>query len=123
MRTSGFTLIELLVVMAIIAVLLSYVGPRYFAHVDSAKEAALKTNLRQIRDSIDKFYGDTGRYPSSLEQLASARYLRDIPVDPFTERRDTWVVLPPTDRSLGGVYDVRSGAQHVARDGTAVALW
>ena len=70
-RRRGFTLIELLVVMAIIATLLSIVAPRYFTHLDRAREAALRETLVVVRDAIDKFHGDTGRYPESLEELVS----------------------------------------------------
>ena len=85
-RTSrGFTLIELLVVMAIIATLLTLAVPRYFHSTDRAKEAVLKQNLAQMRDSIDKYYGDRGRYPDALEELVSKKYLRKIPPDPMTE--------------------------------------
>lgn len=132
-RARGFTLIELLVVMAIIATLLSLVGPRYFASLDRSKEVVLKTNLRIVRDAIDKYHGDTGRYPPTLEELVSRRYLRDMPVDPITERTDTWIVVAPggapaeqSDRSGRQptvVYDVRSGAAGIGLDGTPYVTW
>lgn len=114
----GFTLIELLVVMAIIATLLTIALPRYFASVERAKEAALRTDLREMRDALDKFYSDTGKYPATLEQLVTAKYLRAIPRDPITESSATWITVPPDDPAKGGVYDVRSGAPGRARDGT-----
>jgi general secretion pathway protein G len=119
----GFTLIELLVVMAILATLLTLAAPRYFESVDRAKEAALRTDLRVLREAIDKHRADTGRLPESLEQLAQARYLRAVPVDPLTDRADTWVVVPAPDGMTAGVYDVRSGAPGTARDGTAYGSW
>ena len=132
-RARGFTLIELLVVMAIIATLLSLVGPRYFASLDRSKEVVLKTNLRIVRDAIDKYHGDTGRYPPTLEELVSGRYLRDMPVDPITERTDTWIVVAPgkspseqadrSDRQPTEVYDVRSGATGAGLDGTPYVTW
>lgn len=119
----GFTLIELLVVLAIIATLLTIAVPRYFGSVDKSKEAVLKEDLYQLRDAIGKYYGDRGKYPESLETLAAQRYLRKVPVDPFTESSSTWLMLPPADPEKGGVYDVRSGAPGKASDGTAYADW
>lgn len=122
-RSAGFTLIEVLVVMAILATLLSIVAPRYFDSLDRAKEAALKTDLRLLREAIDKHRADTGRLPSSLDSLVQAKYLRAVPEDPFTERADSWVVVPSQDVSLPGVADVRSGAAGAARDGSAFSSW
>ena len=122
-RRGGFTLIELLVVMAVIGLLLSLAAPRYFGSVDLAREAALRQDLAVMRDAIDKHFADTGRYPASLEELATRRYLRRVPVDPITESADSWVVVPPADTALGAVYDVSSGASGTARDGSAYASW
>jgi general secretion pathway protein G len=120
---SGFTLIELLVVMAILAMLLTLAMPRYFNSVDKSKEVALRHDLSVMREAIDKYYGDTGRYPESLEDLAVKKYLRRIPADPITESVATWVVVPPEDTEKGGMYDVKSGAPGKARDGTAYKDW
>lgn len=122
-RRGGFTLIELLVVMAVIGLLLSLAAPRYFGSVDLAREAALRQDLAVMRDAIDKHFADTGRYPASLEELATRRYLRRVPVDPITESADSWVVVPPADTTLGAVYDVGSGAPGTARDGSAFSSW
>ncbi len=122
-RASGFTLIELLIVMAIIATLLSIAVPRYFGSLESSKEAALKQSLSVMRDALDKHYGDTGQYPDSLQQLVDKRYLRGVPVDPITERSETWLILPPPPGAGGVVGDVRSGAEGRARDGTPYAEW
>src|SRR6476620_1199846 len=89
---AGFTLVELLVVMAIIATLLTLAVPRFFGSVDKSKEAVLKQDLATLRDSVDKYYGDIGRYPDSLDDLVSKRYLRNVPVDPITESNTTWVL-------------------------------
>ena len=122
-RGHGFTLIELLVTMAIIALLLSLAAPRYFSGVDKAKETVLRENLHQMRDSIDKFYADRGRYPASLEDLATQKYLRKVPLDPVTDSDLSWIVVPPSDPQKGGVYDVKSGAPGASRDGSAYASW
>lgn len=118
----GFTVIELLVVLAAIGLLLGLAAPRYVQHLQTAREVALRENLRQIRDAIDKFYGDQARYPAGLDELVAKRYLRALPVDPVTERPDTWVrVAPPTGD--GALFDVRSGAPGTARDGSNYASW
>ena len=110
----GFTLIELLVVLAIITSLMMLAAPRYFASIDHAKEVTLRQNITILRETIDKYYGDTGQYPDSLQQLVDKRYLRTLPVDPVTERTDSWIIMaPPLDangKTNGKVYDVRSGA-------------
>jgi general secretion pathway protein G len=116
-RPRGFTLIELLVVMAIIGGLLSLAAPRYFTHVDRAKETVLKSDLASMRDALDKFFADTGRYPANLEELVVRRYLRKVPPDPITETSASWLVVAPADSTLGGVYDVKSGASGVTLDG------
>ncbi len=120
---SGFTLIELLVVMAIIALLLTLAIPRYFGSLERSKEAVLREDLYQLRDAIGKYYGDKGRYPESLDALASEKYLRKVPVDPITESTATWVVVAPEDPQKGGVVDVKSGAQGKASDGSVYAEW
>ncbi len=119
----AFTLIELLVVLAIIATLLMLAVPRYFSSLDRSKEAVLKENLYQLRDAIGKYYGDKGKYPESIEALATEKYLRKVPMDPITESVSTWVVVPPEDTQKGGVYDVKSGAPGKALDGSTYVEW
>jgi general secretion pathway protein G len=120
----GFTLIELMVVLSVVALLLSLAVPRYFHSVNRSKENVLRANLATTRDAIDKYFGDNGRYPDSLEQLVRSRYLRTVPVDPITESAVTWVVLPPDrqDRQ-GAVFDLRSGASGKALDGSNYSDW
>lgn len=124
MKARGFTLIELMVVMTIIAILLTLVAPRYFNHVDRAKEAALKQTLATTRDAIDKFHGDIGVYPETLDALVSRRYLRSLPVDPITDSSETWVLLPPPPaQGGGGIWDLHSGAEGEGADGKPYAQW
>ena len=115
--TRGFTLVELLVVLAIIGVLLGIALPRYFGSEDRAKEAVLKENLHRMREAIQQYYTDKGKYPEQLESLAAEKYLRAVPPDPLTERADTWVVVAPPEAGKAGVYDVRSGAPGAGADG------
>jgi general secretion pathway protein G len=122
MRRAGFTLIELLVVMAVLALLLAITVPRYTEHVDRARETVLRQNLAATRDAIDKFLADKGRHPAALQELVQARDLRQVPLDPISDRIDTWVLVPPAG-ATAGVADIRSGAPGSARDGTPYASW
>lgn len=115
--SSGFTLIELLVVLAIVALLLTLAAPRYFRTIDTSKETVLAENLRLTRETIDKFYGDQGRYPESLAELVDKRYLRNVPYDPVSDSAETWIVVPPSNGTPGNVYDIKSGAEGQTRDG------
>ncbi len=120
---SGFTLIELLVVMTIIAILLTIAVPRYFGSIDKSREVALKQDLKVMRDAIDKYYGDNGSYPATLDDLVAKKYLREIPEDPITDSKTTWQIVPPPDGEGEGVYDVKSGAPGTAHDGTDYKDW
>ena len=119
----AFTLIELLVVMAIIALLLTIAVPRYFHSTDRAKEAVLKEDLVQMRNAIDKYYGDRGRYPDSLDDLVEKKYLRRIPADPISDSAQTWVTVPPQETGKGAIADIKSGATGTALDGTPYGDW
>lgn len=122
-RADGFTLVELLVVLAIVALLVSIAAPRYFNSVEKSKEAVLRQDLSTMRDALDKYYGDTGKYPDSLDDLVAKKYLRKLPADPITDSTTTWVIVPPEDSEKGGVFDVHSGAPGNGRDGTPYAGW
>lgn len=124
MRASaGFTLIELLVALAVIALLLSIVTPRYLGSVGRAEEAVLKENLALLRDALDKHYADTGRYPQALGDLVEKRYLRAIPEDPITQSAASWIAVAPSDAKQGAVSDVRSGAKGAGRNGKHYEQW
>ncbi len=122
-QQKGFTLIELLVVMAIIATLLTLAVPRYFNSIEKSKEAVLRQDLATLRDAIDKYVADKGSYPASLESLVQEKYVRHIPVDPFTQANDSWLSSAPDDPLMSGVSDVHSGAEGLSRDGSAYSEW
>lgn len=119
---SGFTLIELMIVIAIIGILITAVSPRYKSSTISASEAVLKKDLFVMRDVIDQYYADKGKYPASLSSLAEAGYIRKVPNDPFTDSSKTWVEVSFTGEE-GGIADVHSGSDLIGLDGTAYNDW
>lgn len=119
----GFTLVELLVVLCIISLLLTIGIPRYFHSVDLSREQVLRANLAAVRHVLDKYYEDRGIYPESLDVLVSQRYLRAVPLDPLTGKRDTWIAVPPDTPDKGGVADLHSGAEGKALDGSPYGDW
>lgn len=102
---AGFTLVELLVVFSLLALLLSIAAPRYLKTLDASKEKAQAQNLATIRDALDKFRADQGRYPAELSELVEKKYLRQVPLDPVSNSK-SWVAVPEKDTQTG-VYDVQ----------------
>ena len=124
----GFTLLELMVVMTLIVVLATMGMTQYKSSQIYAKEAVLKEDLFRLRDAIDQFYADKGTYPSTLDTLVSDGYLRKVPDDPFTKSNSSWQTVPaepdPSNPTVEpGVYDVKSGADATALDGTKYSEW
>ncbi len=117
--SGGFTLIEMLVVLSVIALLLSLVAPAYVSHVGRAQELTLRQNLKTVRASIDQFRADRARDPADLAELVAEHYLRELPVDPVTDRNDTWVPVV----MAGAMHDLHSGAPGKGSDGTPYASW
>ena len=121
-RTAGFTFIELLVVLALLALLASIAMPMLTSSVTHAREATLKEDLQVMRKAIDAYYGDRGEYPQNLAALVERRYLRKVPVDPFTDRNDSWRLVKSDDDSRG-VIDIHSGSDEPADDGVYLRDW
>jgi general secretion pathway protein G len=127
-RAGGFTMVELLVVISIIVILASMGMAQYRNSVIRAREAVLKEDLFRMRDAIDQYYADKNKYPSGLEDLVTDGYLREIPVDPFTNSKDTWQPVNAeanvNDTSAQpGIYDVKSGAEETSLEGTRYSDW
>ena len=127
-RQRGFTLVELLVVLSLIALLAAMAMVQYKNAIVRSQESVLKNNLWKMRDAIDQYYADKGKYPASLDALVSDGYLRAIPEDPITKSKDTWETVPaepdPNNPSADpGIYNIKSGAQGTALDGSTYSDW
>lgn len=126
-RSGGFTLIELITVVAIVSILAAMALPQYKVAIIQSKEAVLKENLFRLRDIIDQYYVDKGKYPASLEALVEEGYLRRLPEDPITRTAD-WVTVPaePAADRPGeepGIYDVKSASTETSLSGTPYGEW
>jgi general secretion pathway protein G len=124
----GFTMIELLVVVSLIVILATMGMTQYRSSVVHAREATLKEDLFRMRDAIDQYYADKGQYPSDITALVSDGYLRQVPKDPFTRSTDSWQTIPaepdPSNPAAQpGIYDVKSGSDMTAEDGTKYSDW
>jgi len=120
---AGFTLVELLLVLFVIALLASLVAPVVTGNIQRARESTLKEDLLVLRKAIDDFYSDTGRYPENLALLAEKRYIRKIPIDPITEKANTWVEIRGEGQNAAVVVDVRSGSEEKSLDGVPYRDW
>lgn len=101
----GFTLIEMLVVLSLVALLVMIAMPRYVSAVERAKEQGRQQNLATLRDALDQFRADQGRYAKDLQELVAKQYVRRLPIDPVTGS-SIWVQVESTDGTDPGVYDV-----------------
>jgi general secretion pathway protein G len=127
-RMRGFTLIEMLIVMTLIVVLASVGLIAYQTSVRRGREAVLKEDLYRMRDAIDQYYADKGKYPTDLNELVSTNYIRRVPVDPMTNSAETWQTVmaepdPSNPSAESGLTDVKSGSEGAAIDGTNYNEW
>jgi general secretion pathway protein G len=119
----GYTLIEMMIVISIISILATMALPSFQKQLVRAKETNLRRSLFIMRDTIDQYFADHGRYPGSLQDLETEKYIRQIPMDPFTGSPDSWVTIPPEGFAEGNIYDVHSGSNKVSLDGTPYNEW
>lgn len=123
----GYTLLELMIVVAIAGILVTLAIPSFQLSSIKAKEAALKQNLFTMRAVLDQYYADRGAYPPTLETLVEEKYLRQMPVDPFTKSSTTWQEIyeetEENDDSEPGVFDLHSGSEDTALNGTPYKEW
>lgn len=117
----GFTLVELLLVLFLVVMLTSIVTPIIFNSIHRARESTLKEDLHVIRKAIDDFYADTGKYPESLETLVDKRYIRMIPVDPMTDRSDSWVIEYSSEGK--GIKNIHSNSEVESLEGSRYRDW
>jgi general secretion pathway protein G len=122
----GFTLLELMIVLAIMGILITLAQPNLKQSIFRAKEAVLRDDLYQIRDALDQYYADNGKYPGQIADLVNQSektksYLRGIPKDPFTGATD-WITVA-LEGEEGGVFDVHSASPLIGTDGTAYNTW
>jgi general secretion pathway protein G len=124
----GFTMIELLIVCSLIVILATMGVSQYRSSVIHSREAVLKEDLFRLRDAIDQYYADKGMYPAAIDALVSEGYMRRVPEDPFTKTNDSWQTVPsepdPNNPTAApGIYDIKSGSDQTALDGTKYADW
>lgn len=120
-RDAGYTLLELMIVVTIAAILATLAEPMWQDSITRAREASLKQTLFTVRDVLDQYRADHGKYPPALMDIVSEGYLRQLPQDPFTRSPTTWQEIP--SETEGGVFDVHSGSPFVATDGTPYNQW
>jgi general secretion pathway protein G len=120
-RQEGFTLLELMTIIVIIGILVTLAIPSYRGAVVKAREAVLKQDLFTMRDVLDQYRGDQGKYPPALSDLVKAGYLRAVPVDPITLSNSTWQEI--IESTEGGVFDIHSGSDLVASTGIPYNQW
>ena len=124
----GFTLIEMMIVISMILILVSVAVPLYTQSILRARESVLRQDLFTLRSVISQFTLDKQRAPQTLDDLVQAGYIKQIPIDPFTSKNDTWQleqedVLLAVDQQQPGITDVHSGANLTASDGTNDTSW
>ncbi len=127
-QSAGFTLIELLIVITIMLILMSVAVPKLTASIQRAREAVLQEDLHTLRDAIDSYTMDKQKAPQSLDDLVQSGYLREVPMDPMTHAKDTWVTdtsdaMFSIDQSEAGIDDVHSGSDETGSDGQPYSTW
>ena len=125
----GTTLIEMMVVISIMLIMLAAAVPLYSHSVQRAKEENLRHNLLTLNDLIFKYTLDKQKFPQSLDDLVTAKYITEIPQD-ITGAVDTWqtesaegVILTLDQTDSSGIIGVHSGSNQIGNDGKAYSEW
>jgi general secretion pathway protein G len=125
---AGFTLLELMIVLSLMMIIMAIAIPNYQRSIVHARESVLRNDLFAMRSTIDEYTLDKQKAPQSLDDLVSAGYLRQVPVDPFTRSNSTWIVqmedsTNSVDQQQPGISDVHSGSDGMSDDGEAYNSW
>jgi len=117
-----------MIVMAIIGVLAVVAIPSFVGAIKQAREAVLKEDLHVLRAAIDSYTMDKQKAPQSLDDLVQEGYLKEVPQDPITRSKDSWVTdssdaMHSLDQTEPGIDDIHSGSQDLGSDGQLYSSW
>jgi len=122
----GFTLLELMIVISIIIILAAITLPQYQKTIAATRESVLRYDLHRMRELIDQFAADKGRLPQSIDELVTEGYMREVPVDPFTNQKD-WSIAtgedPNSNEGESGMTDIHSSSGDISSEGTPYSEW
>lgn len=130
----GFTLVELLVVIVVLAVLAAIVLPKFMNSSVRSREAALRTDLKLMRNAVSLFQADIGKYPLTLADLAQTDKTKvkasDGGVVSAADWHGPYIEAVASDPVSGNAFSydaatgkVSSSAAGNSMDGSAYSSW